>query len=287
MSAALQALGGGAAPVALAVALVLAVAGLTLGPMSIGQRLLGRYLAYLRSELGFLHSPASPAVVAALHLAAIAAILGLAAAQRSFAFLLLFPLVAASVPVALKRRRIQRVLLLEQQLAGWLMTVASALKAAPSIGDALQSTQSLVKEPIREEILTVLNETALGVPLDVALRGAAERVGSRRFSSVIACLLIARRSGGRLPEVLKRTAATFREMQRLEGVVRTKTAEGRAQALPLAFLPFGIAAYLHYQDSTHFSSLWGHPMGRVIFVAAGMCWLASFVLAQKILDVDI
>ena len=38
-----------------------------------------------------------------------------------------------------------------------------------------------------------------------------------------------RQVGGNLPKVLETTAHTLREMKRLEGVIRTKTADGRMQ----------------------------------------------------------
>ena len=62
----------------------------------------------------------------------------------------------------------------------------------------------------------------------------AARIGSRQVDSALSAILIGRQVGGNLGRVLETTAASIREMARLDGVIRTKTAEGKMQLCVIA-----------------------------------------------------
>jgi tight adherence protein B len=79
----------------------------------------------------------------------------------------------------------------------------------------------------------------------------------------------------------------MREMSRLEGVVKSKTAEGKAQMWVLAVFPFLMALALNSVKEGYFQPLSGSIFGYIAAFAAGFFWLASLILARKVLAVDI
>lgn len=245
-----------------------------------------RYVRFLDGELRFLFASMSGLRLALLHAAALGAVMAAALALRSIPLALCAPVVALVPGFVLAGKRARRVRALEMQLDVWLRAVANALKAAPAIGDALRSSAALVPAPLQQEVELVLKEMALGVPLDEALHAAGERVGSATFSSAIATLLIARKTGGNLPVVLEQAASTLREMERLEGVLRTKTADSKAQAYALGAIPFALIAFLQHQDADYFSKFTGSGIGIAMLVGAGFLWVGSIVAARRILNVD-
>lgn len=267
-----------------ALAAVLAAFGRADGP---GWRLFERYAEHLEVQLRFLRIRVSSTRLAAMHVIAVAVHATTALWTWSLALAFLLPATAGVVPLWLLRRREARVLALETQLASWVLALSSGLKTSPAIGDALRASVALAPAPMSEEIDLVCREISLGSSLDSALQSAASRVGSRSFSSVIATLLVARQTGGRLPHILERTAKTLREMQRLEGVVRTKTAEGKAQGFVLGLMPFFLAAVLQYMDGSWFVPFTTTTLGGCLLALAFALWIASLVAARKILDVDI
>src|SRR4029078_11584582 len=91
---------------------------------------------------------------------------------------------------------------------------------------AFNSVVTVIDDPIRSEVDLALKEMKVGSTLDQALLHMASRVGSRQLHYALSSILIGRQVGGNLPKVLETTATTLREMKRLEGVVRTKTAQG-------------------------------------------------------------
>jgi tight adherence protein B len=115
----------------------------------------------------------------------------------------------------------------------------------------------------------------------------AARVNSRVVTSHIATLLVGRTTGGELPALLEQSAASLREMARLEGVVRTQTAQGRAQLVVLVAAPMVIVVAFRMVEPTFFEPLFDSPIGNLIAVAAVALWIGALVWARKVLDVDL
>jgi tight adherence protein B len=184
----------------------------------------------------------------------------------------------------LRRKRIAQI---DDQLDGWLLTLANGLRANPSLGEAIEAGAGLVPEPLRQELSLTIKETRLGMPLDRALRQMVERVRSPVVSAAVATLNIARSSGGELSKTLETAAASLREMARLEGVVRTKTAEGRAQAVLVAVIPGPLLWLLQSMNPNLFDPLWSTPRGHLLVGIAVALWVSALLWARRIVAVDV
>ena len=199
---------------------------------------------------------------------------------------LLFVLIIAAAPyLFMQYESRKRVNTIEGQVDGWLQLLANALTAGPALGQAIDSTQPLVQRPLSQEVDLVIKELHLGTPLDQALLALSSRVGSRSLNMALSAILIGRRTGGDLATILKRSAESFREMQRLEGVVRTKTAEARIQIAVIAVLPLLAIFGLEFIRAGHFEPLIESPIGGILAGAAIVTWLASLLWARQILMV--
>jgi tight adherence protein B len=194
----------------------------------------------------------------------------------------------AILPVySLKREHVRRVQQIELQLDSWLLLLANALKATPSLGEAIRASAKIMRAPMGQELDLVLKEMNLGTPLDQAVLSMSNRVGNRTVAGALATILIGRQTGGDMPRILQESAATLREMQRLEGVVRTKTAEGKTQAYVLAIIPFVLIAAIQMIDPNWLRPLTETTGGFIVISVATVLWLGAFFAARKILAVDI
>jgi tight adherence protein B len=204
------------------------------------------------------------------------------------AFYAFFMIPAAVLPwFWLQSEHAKRMTQLEILLDSWLLLLANALKAAPSLGEAISSSARLIRPPFSDEVDLVIKEMKLGTPLDQAVLNMSRRVDSRVISSSLATILVGRQTGGDLPEILEKSAATLREMQRLEGVVRTKTAEGKMQAIVLAAIPFVLLFMIHQVDNQWLRPLVETTTGYIIIAVATVLWFVAIILARRILTVDI
>ena len=115
--------------------------------------------------------------------------------------------------------------------------MAGSLSAGLSLA---QSVDTVVREgPSRSasEFRRALVEARLGVEIEDALEGVAERMESVDFEWVVMAIRIQREVGGNLSELLNNVAATIREREYLERQVSALSAEGRLSVWILGGLP--------------------------------------------------
>jgi len=260
---------------------------MVLDPQSALRKNYNRYCTAIEKECRFLLIRRTGQEIARMQIGVIFAAPVLAYFLDDWILLLLIPPVAFAPYVILRQRSAERVLHLEGQLDGWLMMLANALKASPSLGDAISNSGKLMRAPMSEELDLALKEMALGTPLDQAILNMSQRVGSISVSSALATILVGRTTGGDLPNILEESANTLREMARLEGVVRTKTAEGKMQAYVLGAIPFLLIGAIHLVDEHWLEPLGSTSMGFMIISVAAVFWLAAIFLARRILAVDV
>ncbi|MDX2051716.1 MAG: type II secretion system F family protein [Polyangiaceae bacterium] len=249
-------------------------------------RQLARYRQWLDGELAFLRSDKTSLSIILGQCGALVLALVLAAMHQYWYALL--PLAGLmSVPLVMSGERQKRVNRIDQQVEGWLNALGNALHSTPSLGDAMASACAVISEPLLSEVELILKEVQLGMPFDGALECGAERVKSSTFRAAVAVLRTARRTGGNLPRALSTAASSLREMARLEGVVRTKTAEGKAQAFVIGAIPIPLYLGVRMMDPLFFRPLETTLTGHLVFAVAVVLWLAAIVAARKILLVDL
>lgn len=244
------------------------------------------HLAELEKQLRFLRwslRPGAHVFITVLLLAAS----GVAGTIGSSLFFLLFVGLAFAwlrLPRAAAKRRTEQI---DLSIDSWLVALIGALEAAPSLGEALKASCGLARGPLREEILETLAEVELGRPIGAALIELGRRSKSRKLELLLGTLEVGRVGGGNLPEALRNMSGALAEMARLEGVLRTKTAEGRAQAWVVSAVPLPLYLAVRHIDPEYFRPLDQHALGQGIYLLAGVCWLGAILAARRILAVDL
>lgn len=202
-------------------------------------------------------------------------------------FLGSLPLVLFAPRLYLARKRRDHLKKLESQLDSLILTLANALKTVPSPAAALAQIVPVLPRPICLELDRALKEVRVGSTLEQAILNMSARLRSNELDTALSALLIGLQVGGNLPRVLENTALTVREMNRLEGVVRTKTSEARAQLWVLALFPFLICMAFSALDPTYFDPLRQSQVGTLVTSVALCFWSASILLARRIVRVDL
>jgi len=213
---------------------------------------------------------------------AVGLFLGLSFLTERYGLLALAVLAGVAPPIMLVRTCRKRRERLEEQLEKTVFDLSDALKAAGGVGEALARVAEHSVAPMRDELFLVLREVRFGVSLESALEGMVNRSKSHGAAAVATALSIGRRTGGDLPRILEEMAATFREQKRLEGVLRTKTAEGRGQAWVLGIIPPALIAFLSVSNPTWLEPLWSDPFGWIILGTGAVMELLAVLLIRKL-----
>jgi tight adherence protein B len=145
----------------------------------------------------------------------------------------------------------------------------------------------MTPNPLRQELELAVKQMRLGSTVEQAVLHMSGRVGSKQLDTALSAILIGRQVGGNLPTILETTAEVMREMARLEGVVRTKTADGKAQIWVLALFPFLLMLGFNAVNRGYFDPLTASATGYLVTILAFGLWGGSIVFARRILAVDI
>ena len=149
-----------------------------------------------------------------------------------------------------------------------------------------QGIQSVVEEgaePAATEFKRVLTETRLGKPMDDALGGMSERIGSKNFSFVITAVTIQRQIGGSLAGLFDMVADTVRQRQQFARKIRGLTAMGRMSAYVLVGLPFFIAGAVTLMNPAYMAPLYHTPTGHLmIVIGLAMMAFGSLILKKMV-----
>lgn len=256
-------------------------------PESMVRRAYPLYVALLNRRLYRMLLPAVGSRIVMAQLSALA-LLALAIASLGDARLGAAVVLVLIAPMAvLHVMHVRRVGRIDEQVDSFLLMLANALRATPSLGSALAYTEALISAPLSKELTVTLHEQRLGSSIDQALLNMGVRVKSSALDNGLSALLIGRRVGGDLSRVLETTAATLREMRRLQGVLKSKTAEARAQMWTLMLIPPGLVWALEKLMPGYYEPLANALIGRVIIAVSVLLWLLSMVVARRILKVEL
>ncbi len=172
------------------------------------------------------------------------------------------------------------------QLPETLQLVSGSLSAGYSIPQAMDTVVREGSQPMTTEFNRALVEARLGVPIEDAMEGIAERMDSKDFSWVVLAIRIQREVGGNLAELLTTVSETLRERERLRRQVKVLSAEGRLSAWILGLLPIVFTAYLLLVRPAYLQPLVGEALGwllvgtGVTLLVVGVLWLSRAVKVE-------
>ena len=149
-----------------------------------------------------------------------------------------------------------------------LQLMSGSLAAGLSLAQSIDTIVREGAEPIACEFRRVLVETRLGVTLEDALEGVAERFDSKDFEWVVMAIKIQRQVGGNLAELLDTVAATMREREYVRRQVAALAAEGKLSAWVLGGLPPLFLLYLLLTNGDYVMPMFNEPLGWVMLAGA-------------------
>jgi tight adherence protein B len=231
----------------------------------------------------------SPAEWLLVHAGALTAggLLGLALGAGSAALFVLFLALGGLGPwLHLGLRRSRRCRAFAAGIPDTLQLMSGSLAAGLSLAQAAEAVTREGAEPVAGEFRRALVETRLGVPLEDALDGVAERFDSDDLRWTVMAIRIQREVGGNLAELLDTVAATMREREYVRRQVSTLTAEGRLSAWVLGCLPVAFFLYLLVANRDYITPLFTDPRGLVLLVGGvfwqgvGVFWMSRLVKVE-------
>jgi tight adherence protein B len=196
--------------------------------------------------------------------------------------------IASYLPVAaLHFRRSRRIKAFNAILPDCIETCARSLRAGHSIVAAIDIVTELAVEPARTEFGEVFKKQNYGLPLREALMQMLERLPSSDLQVMVTGILVQKDTGGNLAEILDRTAEVIRARIRIQGEIRTHTAQGRMTGWILFLLPVVMMLVINLVNPGYSEVLFRDPFGKKILYA-GMILLVigGFFIRQIVRGIE-
>ncbi len=249
----------------------------------------GGFEAKLALKLDAAGSSLKPAEWILMHvgIAFGAAVVGFMLSGGSIGLAMLLLLVGAVLPwIYLGFKQGRRVKAFNAQLGETLQLMAGGLSAGLSLTQAVDTIMREGTEPIAGEFRRALVEARLGVNIEEALDGVANRMSSKDFGWVVMAIRIQRTVGGNLSELLLTVSVTLRERDYLRRQVRSLSAEGRLSAWILCALPPLFMVYLAVTRGTYLYPMFHTTLGvfllgvSAVLMSVGAFWMSKVVKVE-------
>lgn len=170
-------------------------------------------------------------------------------------------------------------------------SLVSALVAGYSLENALRQTEKDLRlmyeeeDVIMLEISYMVRKMSVKVPASelIADLGARSGVDDIRVFSEI--LVTARKTGGNLVQVMKRTAGNIAEKIEMKREIETVISGKKMESNCMTAVPLLIIIYLRVFSPGFLDPLYNNPMGFLLMSGALAVYAAAFLWGQKIMKI--
>jgi len=172
-------------------------------------------------------------------------------------------------------------------LLDMLTLCSNSMRSGWGFLQALENVSTELPAPISEEVRQVLEEVSLGASPEEALSALQERIPSYDLELIITAVLIQRKAGGNLAEMMDNIAHTIRERLKLFGEIRIITSEARMSTWILALLPVVILVVMTMVNNDFVQPLLVEPRGRIILMIAGGLEICGVMVLRRLANIRV
>ena len=187
----------------------------------------------------------------------------------------------------LYRKRFSRFRAFEAQFPDALEFVARAMKSGHAFSVSLEMLHKEFAAPLGSEFRRTFEEQNLGLPIEVALERLGTRIPLLDVRFFVSAVMLQKRTGGNLANLLENLAYLIRERFKLRARVRAVSAHGRISGLVLSMIPLVVAIMMFYTNPTYVLFFFDDPDGKIMMVVCIILQLLGFISIRKIVDIGI
>jgi tight adherence protein B len=193
-----------------------------------------------------------------------------------------------SLPLAYVRRKARkRIFAFEGQFPDCLEFISRSMRAGHAYSVAIEMAHKEFSDPVATEFRRVFEEQNLGQPLDIVLRKLTQRVPSMDVQFFVSAVLLQKRTGGNLAELLDKLAQLIRERFKLRARIRAVSAQGLMSGRILAAIPMGVAALMFVVNPQYARFFIDDPMGHELMAGALGLQLVGYLIIRKIVTFEV
>ncbi len=188
--------------------------------------------------------------------------------------------------IYMRRKQEQRQRAFTDQLGNMITLLSNALKTGYSLGQAIEIIAKKAPPPVSDEFEVVTTSIHFGTSVEEALAALVKRVQSSDLDFIVVAILLHRKVGGNLPEILDNIADTIRDRLRMKREMSVLTAHARGSATMISALPIVLGVVMYAITPKYFTPMLQSPIGWFLIVVAAALVVIGNLLMNRLAKVD-
>jgi tight adherence protein B len=184
-----------------------------------------------------------------------------------------------------KARR--RVSAFEEQFPDCLEFVSRSMRAGHAFSVAIEMAHREFSDPLSGELRRAFEEQNLGQPLEIVLRKLSQRVPSMDVQFFVSAVLLQKRTGGNLAELLDKLANLIRERFKLRARIRAVSAQGLMSGRILSAIPASVMVLMFMVNPLYARFFIDDPMGYELLAFGLGLQLVGYLIIKKIVTFEV
>lgn len=190
-----------------------------------------------------------------------------------------------------QRKRLKK---FNNQLSDTISMLANSLRSGYSMLQSMDLVGREMPTPICDEFQRVTREVGLGLTPEEALANLVRRINSTDLELMVTAINVQREVGGNLSEILDIIANTIRERVKLQGEIKTLTAQQTMAGYVITGLPLALAFFLYTIDPQYegtFFRMSGpgtwQPCGLIMAIVSVVMMGVGYFVMRKIVAIEV
>lgn len=209
-------------------------------------------------------------------------------ANRTPIFALLGGALAGVVPLMYARWKAKRrVRHFEEQFPDCLEFISRSMRAGHAFSVSLEMVHREFPEPLAGEFRRTFEEQNLGQPLEIVLQKLGQRMPSMDVHFFVSAVLLQKRTGGNLAELLDKLAHIIRERFKLRARIRAISAQGMMSGRILSAIPIGVGTLMFVVNPDYARFFIDDPAGHEMLAGALALQLVGYLIIRKIVTFEV
>jgi tight adherence protein B len=197
-------------------------------------------------------------------------------------------LLGAMVPVKVAQRKARgRVRKFEEQFPDCLEFIARSMRAGHAFSVSLEMVHREFGDPLGGEFRRTFEEQNLGQPLDIVLKKLGHRIPSLDVQFFVSAVLLQKRTGGNLAELLDKLAHIIRERFKLRARIRAISAQGLMSGRILATIPAAVGALMFVVNPRYARFFADDPAGHELLAGALGLQVVGYLIIKRIVTIEV
>ncbi|HHY06821.1 MAG TPA: secretion system protein [Clostridia bacterium] len=189
-------------------------------------------------------------------------------------------------PCLVNREQQKKLKKFNEQLVDALVIISNSLRAGHSFMQAIELVGKEMPAPLGKEFGRTFREIKLGTTTEEALHNLGQRVASEDLDLIITAVLIQRQTGGNLAEIMDTISDTIRDRIRMQGEIKTLTAQGKLSGIVIGLIPLFLVGIMLLLNPSYLLPLFRSSLGLMILSAGIMGEVIGVICIKKIVTID-